>query len=223
MARGKLGGAVLSMVGSSDPAYAVGAGIVAPSRTGPRSVAAIYPTMGDHRSPWRRGAARRVLGRLRAPAARKGRHSHEKTHRCRPCSFTRPTAGSRSLGGVARARRVQHTAVRDLGQNGMWNNGGYIVHNNMWNVSGYDVSETLTACSHRNWAVTDHRRQRSGDGAVKTYPNVHKDYHDWSTAAEPRLSSFRTSAARSPRAPLMWGSTTRPTTSGSTACRASMR
>src|SRR5687768_7551808 len=38
--------------------------------------------------------------------------------------------------------------------NGMWSTRGYIVHNNMWNVSGYDVSETLRACSHRNWSVT---------------------------------------------------------------------
>jgi hypothetical protein len=75
--------------------------------------------------------------------------------------------------------------------NGMWNNGGYIVHNNMWNVSGYDVSETLSACSYRNWSVRVTADNDRGDGAVKTYPNVHKDYHDWSTGAEPRLSSFR--------------------------------
>ena len=43
---------------------------------------------------------------------------------------------------------------------------------------------------------------RNGDGAVKTYPNVHKDYHNWSTGNEPRLSSFATIrsswAARTP-------------------------
>ena len=87
--------------------------------------------------------------------------------------------------------------------NGMWNNGGYIVHNNMWNVSGYDVSETLTACSYRDWSVRVTADDDRGDGAVKTYPNVHKDYHNWSTGAEPRLSSFRTIrstfAARTPR------------------------
>lgn len=86
--------------------------------------------------------------------------------------------------------------------NGMWTNGGYIVHNNMWNVSDYDVSETLTACSYRDWSVRVTADNGSGDGAVKTYPNVHKDYHNWSTDAEPRLSSFRTIrstfAARTP-------------------------
>jgi hypothetical protein len=87
--------------------------------------------------------------------------------------------------------------------NGMWSNGGYIVHNNMWNVSGYDVSETLSACSYRNWSVRVTADDSRGDGAVKTYPNVHKDYHNWSTGAEPRLSSFRsirsTFAAQTPR------------------------
>jgi hypothetical protein len=38
---------------------------------------------------------------------------------------------------------------------------------------------------------------------VKTYPNVHKDWHDWNTGYEPRLSSFtkiRSSfKARTPR------------------------
>jgi hypothetical protein len=86
--------------------------------------------------------------------------------------------------------------------NGMWNNGGYVVHNNMWNVSGYNVSETLSACSYRNWSVRV-TADDEGDGAVKTYPNVHKDYHNWSTGAEPRLSSFgsirSTFAATTPR------------------------
>lgn len=87
--------------------------------------------------------------------------------------------------------------------NGMWSNRGYIVHNNMWNASGYDVSERLAACSFRNWRVVATADNRSGDGAVKTYPNVHKDWHDWSTGAEPRLSSFKVIrshfASRSPR------------------------
>jgi hypothetical protein len=75
-------------------------------------------------------------------------------------------------------------------ENGMWNEGKYVVHNNMWNVSGYDVSETLSACSHRNWKVTATADNSSNDGAVKTYPNVHQDFHNWSTGQEPRLSSF---------------------------------
>jgi hypothetical protein len=87
--------------------------------------------------------------------------------------------------------------------NGMWSDGGYIVHNNMWNAAGYDVRERLAACSFRNWRVTATADNSSGDGAVKTYPNVHKDWHDWSTGAEPRLRSFEMIrshfASRSPR------------------------
>jgi hypothetical protein len=87
-------------------------------------------------------------------------------------------------------------------ENGMWSDGKYIVHNNMWNVSNYNVSETLSACSFRNWKVTATADNSSGDGAVKTYPNVHRDFHNWSNGNEPKLSSFsriRSSfAARSP-------------------------
>ena len=81
--------------------------------------------------------------------------------------------------------------------NGMWSDGAYFVHNNMWNASGYKVSETLKACSHHNWYVRATANNSSGDGAVKTYPNVHRDF-----GAEPKLSSFKTIksafAARTP-------------------------
>lgn len=73
----------------------------------------------------------------------------------------------------------------------MWSQRGYIVHNNMWNASGYDVKQVLRACSYKNWFVRVTADNRSGDGAVKTYPNVHRDWHDWGTGAEPRLSSFK--------------------------------
>jgi hypothetical protein len=50
------------------------------------------------------------------------------------------------------------------------------VHNNLWNASGYPGTKgTTSVCSYRSWnhvaTATD-----TGDGAVKTYPNVHKDY-----------------------------------------------
>ena len=68
--------------------------------------------------------------------------------------------------------------------NGGWSTNGYYVHNNMWNVSGYNVRETLSACAYNNWYVTATMDNSRGDGAVKTYPNVHKDYN------EPAISSF---------------------------------
>ena len=108
------------------------------------------------------------------------------------------------LGGASPATAAPCTNPRFVtsDENGMWGDGKYIVHNNMWNVSGYDVSETLSACSHGNWRVTATADNDNGDGAVKTYPNVHRDFHNWSTGAEPRLSSFSrirsTWAARTP-------------------------
>ena len=72
----------------------------------------------------------------------------------------------------------------------MWPDGDYIVHNNMWNVDGYNVSENLQACSYSSWNVTATADNSRRDGAVKTYPNVHRDYHDWGTGKEPAWSSF---------------------------------
>lgn len=84
-----------------------------------------------------------------------------------------------------------------------WSDGEYYVHNNMWNADGYTVSQSLAACSHQNWSVTVTADDSAGDGAVKTYPNVHKDYHDWGTGKEPLLSAYptltSTFAATAPR------------------------
>jgi hypothetical protein len=100
----------------------------------------------------------------------------------------------------------------------MYSDGGFIIHNNMWNTSGYRVSETVEACSYDSWNVIATADNSSGDGAVKTYPNVHKDYHNWSTGNEPPLSNYpilsSSFAAAGPNTPA---STTSRTTSGSTA------
>jgi len=58
--------------------------------------------------------------------------------------------------------------------NGGWSDSGYYVHNNMWNSAYVLGPETLYACSYRNWYVVSN--QSNNAGAVKTYPNVHKDY-----------------------------------------------
>lgn len=78
----------------------------------------------------------------------------------------------------------------------MWSDGGYVIHNNMWNADGYDVRQTLRARAYHDWEVTTTADNRRGDGAVKTYPNVHKDFHNWSTGAEPRVSAFARIRAR---------------------------
>jgi hypothetical protein len=71
-----------------------------------------------------------------------------------------------------------------------WSDGDYYVQNNMWNASDYAVSQKLAACSAGNWSVTTTADDADGDGAVKTYPNVHKDYHDWDSGKEPPLSRY---------------------------------
>jgi hypothetical protein len=61
--------------------------------------------------------------------------------------------------------------------NGGWSNRGYYVHNNMWNSAKYSpCTSTLHASSPDNWYVVARMNNKKGDGAVKTYPNVHKDY-----------------------------------------------
>lgn len=66
--------------------------------------------------------------------------------------------------------------------------GGYYVHNNEWNAYA-GTSQQLAVCSYHSWNATATVAD-SGDHAVQTYPNVHKDYHNWSTGAEPPLSNY---------------------------------
>ncbi len=62
-------------------------------------------------------------------------------------------------------------------RNGGWSDGGYYVHNNMWNGTKYSpCTQTLSAWSFDHWHVVARMNNRTGDGAVKTYPNVHRDY-----------------------------------------------
>jgi hypothetical protein len=57
----------------------------------------------------------------------------------------------------------------------------------MWNIGKYpSLRETLEACSHASWNVTATADNSSGNGEVKTYPNVHKDF------SAPAWSSFKT-------------------------------
>jgi hypothetical protein len=80
--------------------------------------------------------------------------------------------------------------------------GRYYADADMWNAGGYNVSQRMRVCSAGNWSVRVKADNRSGDGAVKTYPNVHRDYHNWGNGHEPKLSSFRSLrssfASRSP-------------------------
>jgi hypothetical protein len=81
--------------------------------------------------------------------------------------------------------------------NGGWPEGGYYVHSNMWNSAKYSpCTSTLQAWSHNNWRVVTRMNNKSGDGAVKTYPNVHRDYRSVLVSSFDSLSS--TFAQKSP-------------------------
>lgn len=82
--------------------------------------------------------------------------------------------------------------------NGGWPENGYYIHNNMWNSAKYNpCTSTLNASSHDNWYVVTRMNNKTGDGAVKTYPNVHKDYDKMLISSFDSLTS--TFAETSPR------------------------
>lgn len=82
------------------------------------------------------------------------------------------------------------------GSNGGVTDHGYYVHNNLWNASGYPGTKgTTQVCSYKSWNHVG-TASNKGDGAVKTYPNVHKDYSGRKISSFPRLTS--TFAATSP-------------------------
>jgi hypothetical protein len=82
--------------------------------------------------------------------------------------------------------------------NGGWSNGGYYVHNNLWNSAKYrPCLSTLYAWSYDNWQVVTRMNNQQGDGAVKTYPNVHRDYRSVPISSFDSLTSRF--AANSPR------------------------
>ena len=64
---------------------------------------------------------------------------------------------------------------------------GFYVDTDTWNAASYDVSQTMYICDYNNWYVVANMNNDTGDGAVKTYPNVHQDFND-----APMISSFST-------------------------------
>ena len=74
---------------------------------------------------------------------------------------------------------------------------GYYVHNNLWNAAKYPGTKgTTQVCSYRSWNHIGTASNTSGNGEVKTYPNVHKDYRGRTISSFSRLTS--TYAATSP-------------------------
>ncbi len=87
------------------------------------------------------------------------------------------TGGSSGLtGGAGGTLACTNPVFVTSDPNGGWSDGGYYVHNNMWNSAAGPGPQTLYACSYRSWYVVS--KQTNSAGAVKTYPNVHRDYDD---------------------------------------------
>lgn len=106
-----------------------------------------------------------------------------------------PSAGgSSSTGGTGAPTSCTAPVFVTSDTNGGYSVDGYYVHNNMWNSSVTLGPETLYACSYDSWYVVSNQTNEAG--AVKTYPNVHKDYADVPIDSFSTLTS--TFAATSP-------------------------
>jgi hypothetical protein len=62
---------------------------------------------------------------------------------------------------------------------------GFYVDTDTWNAAKYTVSQTMYICDYDNWYVIAKMDDATGDGAVKTYPDVHMDFN-----SAPAVSSF---------------------------------
>ena len=63
--------------------------------------------------------------------------------------------------------------------------GGFYVDTDTWNAANYQVAQTMYVCDYDSWYVVANMDNATGDGAVKTYPNVHEDF-----SAAPAIGSF---------------------------------
>jgi hypothetical protein len=98
-------------------------------------------------------------------------------------------------GAVSTASRCTNPYFTTSSSNGGITDGGYYVHNNLWNASPYPGTKgTTSVCSYHSWNHVA-TATNTGDGAVKTYPNVHKDYSGRTIASFPRLTSKFAAAA----------------------------
>ena len=71
--------------------------------------------------------------------------------------------------------------------------GNYYVTNDSWNAQHYTgLSQTLFVCNYDNWYTLSAMNNDSGDGAVKTSPNVQETWYPTPTA----LSSWKSITSR---------------------------
>jgi hypothetical protein len=105
----------------------------------------------------------------------------------RTASSAQPSASARPAAATspASAGQCASPAFETSAPTGGWSDGGYYLYNNMWNAARYSVQQTLYACSYTNWYVVATMNNDTGDGAVKTDPNVQMNFN------EPAISSFQ--------------------------------
>jgi hypothetical protein len=100
--------------------------------------------------------------------------------RGKPSAATGPAAGTSPA-----SEQCANPQFETSAPTGGWSDGGYYLYNNMWNAARYSVQQTLYACSYNNWYVVANMNNDTGDGAVKTDPNVQMNFN------EPAISSFQ--------------------------------
>jgi hypothetical protein len=100
--------------------------------------------------------------------------------RGKPSAATGPTAAT----SPASSEQCTSPQFETSDPTGGWADGGYYLYNNMWNAARYSVQQTLYACSYNNWYVVANMNNDTGDGAVKTDPDVQINFD------EPAISSF---------------------------------
>jgi hypothetical protein len=113
-------------------------------------------------------------------------HSHP-SHTPRPsASPTSPSPSSSPTSPpTGGSGTCTHPAYTTSDPNGMWNQQPYFVANDAWNSNNYPVTQTLYACSFSNWYVVANMNNNNGDGAVKTFPNSHRDFD-----SNPQINSY---------------------------------
>ena len=66
---------------------------------------------------------------------------------------------------------------------------GFYLTNDNWNAANYQVSQTMYICNYNNWYAIANMNNNTHDGAVKTYPNVHKDFSNTRISGYTSISS----------------------------------
>jgi hypothetical protein len=68
---------------------------------------------------------------------------------------------------------------------------GYYVTGDSWNFAKYpSSSQTMNICNYNNWYAMVNVSDTAGNGEVKTYPNVHKDYSNVPVSSLTTLTSI---------------------------------